>query len=83
MQEGYLSLGPQGAAAVQREMFENSERVLVMADARKLGKHALYKSLPIEKIQVLVTNQSQENEPILESIRSKGVRVILAKRPEV
>lgn len=52
-------------------------------NARKLGKHALYKSLPIEKIQVLVTNQSQENEPILESIRSKGVRVILAKRPEV
>ena len=43
----------------------------------------LHISLPIEKIQVLVTNQSQENESILESIRSKGVRVILAKRPEV
>lgn len=78
LDENYLYDDPEASSAIQRAMFENSERVIVMADACKLGKHALYKSLPIEKIQALFTNYTPDKAEIIESIRKKGVDVFFA-----
>lgn len=73
----FLYADPEETAAVQQAMSENSDRILLVADSSKFGKHALYKSLPMEKIHALVTDNVPENGALLDAIRQKGVEVML------
>ncbi len=64
------------AAFVQRAMIENSARLLVIADSSKLGKKAFFKSFPVEKISVLITNASAEKQPVIAALERKKIRVV-------
>lgn len=77
LDENFLYDAPEDAAAVQQAMFENSDSTLVMADSGKFGKHALYKSLPMEKVRKLVTDDAPDTRNILSAIRQKGVQLLL------
>ena len=68
---------PEEAAAIQRCMMENADRLMVIADSSKLGRRTLYKSIPLEKVQTLVTDYAEEKKEIYAAIRQKGVRLLL------
>ncbi|MGC8545150.1 DeoR/GlpR family DNA-binding transcription regulator [Athalassotoga sp.] len=65
--------------AVLNKMMSNAvKHVFIVADHSKIGKSAVFTSVPIEKIDVLITDRSIDNN-IIEAFASKNVRVEIAE----
>ena len=62
-------------AGINHRMIEQSDRVILIADHSKIGVTAMNRVCPIEKIEALFTVETEENQAILEEIRSAGVKV--------
>lgn len=62
------------AAFIQRKMIENSDRVLIMADASKFGKQAPSRVVPVEELSLIVTNFISENYRVVQRMMQKGIR---------
>ena len=69
------------AAAVQRRMIGNSDRVIIMADASKFGMRKSSRVVPAEKLSLIVTNFVSENYRIVREMRNKGVQFEFVRRP--
>ncbi len=69
--------GHEGEAAVNRLMAERSARVVVVADASKLGTRAFARICPIARIATLVTD-SAAGEERLAPFREAGLSIIQA-----
>jgi DeoR family transcriptional regulator, fructose operon transcriptional repressor len=68
-------------AEVKKAMIRSCREVIVVADASKLGKSALYKAAPLEAIGTLVTDDKADEE-LLQAVRSAGTKVVVASRSE-
>lgn len=64
-------------AQVRRVMIEKAEKVIVLADHSKFGVTALTQILPLEKIDVLVTDWDTPAR-YLEMLKEKNVKTIIA-----
>ena len=64
-------------AEVKKAMIRSCREVIVVADADKLGKSALYRAAPPEAVSTLVTDD-RADESIVEAIRAAGVKVVVA-----
>lgn len=62
---------------VKRAALASARRVVILVDASKLGNVALATICPLERVDVLVTDQSASEET-LEPIREMGVEVLTA-----
>ena len=62
-------------AGIQLRMIENSDRVVLIADHSKIGRHAMNKVCSLQKIEALFTVRTEENRKCLEEIRAVGVKV--------
>jgi DeoR family transcriptional regulator, aga operon transcriptional repressor len=67
-------------ANMYRAMARCAERVVVVADASKIGVHTLQAVLPCEEIDVIVTD-SRAPAPLIEAFRERGVEVVVAPAP--
>jgi len=63
--------------AIKRAALQSARRRIVIADATKLGTVAFARTCPVTDIDVLVTDDSAQEE-IVERLRAAGVEVILA-----
>ncbi|MDO8587305.1 MAG: DeoR/GlpR family DNA-binding transcription regulator [Armatimonadota bacterium] len=68
-------------AEVKKAMIRSCSEIIVVADASKLGKSALYRAAPLDAIGTLVTDD-RADEAALEEIRQAGVKVVVASRSE-
>lgn len=65
-----------------REIFDLSAEIIVLADHTKFGKVSSSFVAPIEKIHTLITDEKTDKK-ILQAIQDKGVKVIIAEaRPK-
>ena len=62
-------------AGIQLRMIENSDRVVLIADHSKIGRHAMNKVCSLQKIEALFTVRTEENRKCLDEIQAAGVKV--------
>lgn len=62
---------------VKRAALASARRVVILADASKLGSVALASICPLDRVDVLVTDQGASHE-VLDPIREMGVEVLTA-----
>lgn len=62
-------------AGINLRMIENSDRVVLIADHSKIGRHAMNKVCPLTRIEALFTVETAENRECLDEIRAAGVKV--------
>ena len=67
-------------ANIYRAMARCADRVVVVADATKIGVHTLQAVLPCEEIDVLVTDACAPIH-LLQAFRERGVEVVVAPTP--
>ena len=66
-------------AQVKKYIIENTRQSIVLADSTKLGSVTLSNVIPMEKIDILITDS--EAEPVfIEGLEKMGVQVIIAKQ---
>ncbi len=70
----------EGEAAVSRLMIERARRVMVVADASKVGARAFARICPVERIDTLVTDDRIDGAA-LRAFREAGVDVVVAGEP--
>lgn len=74
-EEGVTSHDPENAG-VTRVVAENAKQVIIAADYTKIGVRGVVPIIPIEKIDILVTNKELESEK-LSVLEKRGLKVIL------
>lgn len=62
------------AAFLQRKMIENSDRLIIVADASKFGRRAPSRIVPAERLSLVVTNFVSDNYQVVQQMIAKGVR---------
>ena len=62
-------------AGINLRMIENSDRVVLIADHSKIGRHAMNKVCSLDRIEALFTVETSENRACLDEIRAAGVKV--------
>lgn len=67
----------EGEAAMNSLMVERAQRVVIIADASKLGKHAFARVCPTERIEALVTDSGVDAATV-ETFTAAGVSVVIA-----
>ncbi|HET8598709.1 MAG TPA: DeoR/GlpR family DNA-binding transcription regulator [Segeticoccus sp.] len=67
----------EGEARVNRLLVDHASRVVVVADASKLGHPSFVRICPIERIDVLVTDAGADEDLVAE-LADHGVEVVLA-----
>lgn len=67
----------EGEASMNSLMVARAKRVVIIADASKLGAHAFARICPVERIEMLVTDSGASEETVAE-FRAVGVKVIVA-----
>lgn len=67
----------EGEAAMTRLMVSRARRVVIIADASKLGQHAFARVCPIDRVATLVTDGGAEPRTVA-TFREAGVDVIVA-----
>ncbi len=77
LDEDYLYDNLEDAAALQRKMMENSDKVIIVENSEKLGEKALCKVFPADRISVLITNFAPEKNSVISCLRRKKVRVMI------
>jgi len=67
----------EGEAAMNRLMVDRARRVVIVADASKLGRHAFARICPVEQVDTLVTDTGADKD-VLARFERAGVRVVVA-----
>lgn len=67
----------EGEAAMNSLMVARARRVVIIADASKLGRHAFARICPLDRIDTLVTDSGAPPETV-SAFEAAGVRVIVA-----
>lgn len=67
----------EGEAAMTRLMVDRADRVVVVADASKLGRRAFAQVCPIGRVEVLVTDEGAD-PAVVAAFGAAGVRVVTA-----
>ncbi|MBX6723904.1 MAG: DeoR/GlpR transcriptional regulator, partial [Dactylosporangium sp.] len=67
----------EGEAAMNSLMVARARRVVIIADASKLGRHAFARICPLDRIDTLVTDSGAPPETVA-AFEAAGVRVIVA-----
>jgi DeoR/GlpR family transcriptional regulator of sugar metabolism len=62
-----------------RLMIERSERVVVVADATKLGGHTMAEVAPVSAVSLLITSEGGPEDELAD-LRAAGVEIIVARR---
>ncbi len=60
----------------EREMICNADRVVVLVDHSKIGKHAMFRIGDVDEIDMLVTDIDPAKSPILSYIVKRGVQIL-------
>lgn len=68
-------------AEAGRAMASRADQVIVLADHSKLGRAGFVSIMPVEKIDILITDPSAP-EDHLSALRERGVRVIVAAKDQ-
>jgi DeoR/GlpR family transcriptional regulator of sugar metabolism len=63
-------------AQTGREMANRAEQVIVLADHSKLGRAGFVPIMPIDKIDILITDSSA-TEQMIESLRERDIQVVV------
>ena len=64
---------------IVHQMIQQAKQTILVADETKLGRKMLMRLADISEIDVVVTNRSEEKEPICKEIEQKGITVIRAE----
>lgn len=67
----------EGEAAMNRQMVERAQRVVVIADASKLGRHAFARICSADQVATLVTDAGADSASVA-AFESAGVQVVRA-----
>jgi DeoR/GlpR family transcriptional regulator of sugar metabolism len=67
----------------ERVMIGNAEKVVILADHSKLGKHALCHVCGLDRVDILITDEWPEHAPLLERIKEAGVQVLQVEKSAV
>lgn len=62
----------------ERLMMEQAEKVVVMADHSKIGRHAMCHVCRLDAVDMVITDAGEGNEGILERLAEVGVKVVRA-----
>lgn len=68
-------------AAVNRTMIERSKELIVIADHTKLGQRKLTPIAPIERVNVLITD-NRADKRLLKAFEDKGIKVLIGEVKE-
>lgn len=60
----------------ERMMIEHADKVVILADHSKIGKHAMCTVCGIDMIDILITDVFPENDPVLKKIAEAGVEIL-------
>ena len=63
---------------VKKSIIENCKQSIVLADSTKLGNVTFSKVIPLEKIDILITD-SEADPSFINGLEGKGIKVIIAK----
>src|SRR3954465_9243411 len=72
-----FSTPDEAEAATKRAMVRTAQRVVVLADSRKLGREHLVRFAAVEDVDVLVTDTDADRETI-DELEAAGLEVVLA-----
>jgi len=61
---------------IVHQMIQQAKETILVADKTKLGRKMLMRLADISEIDVVVTNRSEEKEPICKEIEERGIKVI-------
>ncbi len=64
------------------QVIRNSEKVGVLADHSKIGRRAMTRVCGLDEIDLLITDEYDDNAPILNEIRAQGVEVVIVSQTE-
>ena len=67
----------EAVADVKRQLVQMAGKRILMADHSKFGKKALFKSCPIQKVDILITD-AKTPANYLDSLRESGTEIIIA-----
>lgn len=68
----------EGIVDVKRQLAELARRCVLLCDHSKFGVEAPFKSCPLERVDVLITDEQAPGK-VLENLRKRGVDVICAE----
>ena len=63
---------------VKKSIIENCKQSIVLADSTKLGNVTFSKVIPLEKIDILITD-SEADPSFINGLEEKGIKVLIAK----
>lgn len=64
--------------ASEKRMIAQAERVVILADASKLGRRAMCELCPVSEVDHLITQPAKSSAPTLKALRASRVDVMLA-----
>lgn len=79
---GFIYDNRDDAAEIQRAMIANSEKLVMITDSSKIGRRAMCRVEPVEKISHLVTDFEPEHHELLTGLRRRGVDVVILPASE-
>ena len=63
-------------------MLEKSSLRIILADHSKFKQKGFFRSLPWNKIHILITTFDPENHAVIKSAQSQGVKVVFVPVPD-
>jgi DeoR/GlpR family transcriptional regulator of sugar metabolism len=57
-------------------MLASADKVAILADHSKIGRHATFRVGPLEDVDLLITDVWPANRPLLEEMRGRGIEVV-------
>ena len=65
------------STAITKKMMECAKQKILVVDGSKIGKTALVQIAGLAEFDLLITNSTSENEPLLDAMRQKGLNVLI------
>jgi DeoR/GlpR family transcriptional regulator of sugar metabolism len=60
----------------ERAMVTSAEKIVVLADSSKIGKHSMSRVCGLDKIDFLITVENKRNSDLLSHFHNEGIKVI-------
>jgi len=74
---GAMAFGEDNAV-LNKMMANTAKQVFIVSDSSKIGKSALFTSVPIETIDVLITNEVSD-DGLIKVLEDKGIKIEIAR----
>lgn len=63
----------------ERVMIQRAEKVVVMADHSKIGRHAMCHVCGLDAVDMIITDAAGEDDPVVEQLSTQGIEIVRAR----